>query len=243
MKCVILVTTLVLLATRCVAQSFSYGITLGGDLGNESDGVRSFEYGNAWFYSHNEIEPGGGTLYSELGLIGGFEFDYRFSTNFALSGSALFDQKGVDLNYIYTTEASPDPIATTNQYITLDYLEIPVLVKWEPFPEGAGAFLFAGPSIGFLLSGKSELSLHIQNEDNDAISLTQINQPSVSAVAGVGFGFDLAAKLRCELSAAYAWGLTNDSFRESPNDPSHDPAYTAMATDVRVTATVLFPGW
>ncbi len=241
MKCVILVAALVLLATRCGAQSFSYGITLGGDLGNESDGVRSFEYGNTWFYSHHEIEPGGGTLYSELGLVGGFEVDYRFSSNFGLRGSALFDQKGVRLNYIYTTEASPTPIATITQDITLDYLEIPVLVKWQPFSEGTGAFLFAGPSLGFLISGKSQLSLHVANESNNAIALTQ-KQPSVSAVAGIGFGFDLAAKLRCEISVAYAWGLTNDSFSESPNDPSRDPVYSAKSGDIRLTATVLFPG-
>jgi Outer membrane protein beta-barrel domain len=243
MKCVILVTILVLLAARCGAQGFSYGITLGGDLGNESDGVRSFEYGNTWFYSHHEIEPGGGTFYSELGFVGGFEFDYRFSSNVAVSGSALFDQKGVGLNFIYTTESSPAPIATAMQDITLDYLEIPVLAKWEPFSEGAGAFLFAGPSVGFLLSGKSQLSLHVANEANNAIPLTQ-KDPSVSAVAGIGFGFDLAAKLRCEISVAYAWSLTNDSFSEPQSEPYYrDPVYSATAGDVRATVTVLFPGW
>ncbi len=241
MKCVILVTALVLLATRCGAQSFSYGVTVGGDLGSESDGVQSFEYGSTWFYSHNEIEPGGGTLYAVLGLIGGLECDYRVSTNFALSGSALFDQKGVGLNYIYTTESSPAPIATTDQTNTLDYLEIPVLVKWEPFSEGSGPFLFAGPSVGFLLSGKSQLSLHVANEPNNSISLTQ-KDPSVSAVAGVGFAFDLAGKIRCEIRAAYAWGLTNDAFSEPTDEPYYrDPVYSATATDVRVTATVLFP--
>jgi hypothetical protein len=243
MKCVIAVTMLLLLATRCGAQSFYYGITVGGDVGNESDGVRSFEFGSAWFYDHNEIEPGGGTLYAVLGLIGGIEFDYRFSTNVALSGSALFDQKGVGLQYIYTSESSPTPLATTTQSITLDYLEIPVLVKWEPFSKGAGAFLFAGPSFGLLLSGSTELSLHVENEPSPSIPLTQKDQPSVSAVAGVGFGFDLAPKLRCEISAAYAWGLTNDSFSEPADEPSYrDPVYSAKATDIRLTATVLFPG-
>lgn len=242
MKCVLLVTVLVLLATRCEAQRFYYGITLGGDLGNESDGARSFEYGNSWFYSHNEIEPGGGTLYSELGLIAGFEADYRLSNSFALSGSALFDQKGVGLNYIYTTEASPDPIATTHQDNTLDYLEIPVLVKWKPFAEAAGIFLFAGPSVGFLLSGKAVLSLQIAGEGNPSIPLTQKN-PSVSAVAGIGFGFDLSEKMRCEIRAAYAWGLTNDSFSEATSEPYYrDPVYSATASDIRLTATVLFPG-
>jgi hypothetical protein len=244
MKCAILVTTLVLLAARCGAQRFSYGITVGGDLGSESDGVQSFEYGDTWFYSHHEIEPGGGgTLYPELGLIAGFEADYRLSNSVALSGSALFDQKGVGLNFIYTTESSPEPISTAREDITLDYLEIPVLMKWEPFASSAGPFLFAGPSVGFLLSGKAGLSLHVANEPSPSIALTQ-KDPSVSAVAGIGVAVALDAKIRCEIRAAYVWGLTNDSFSEPPSEPYYrDPVYRATATDVRVTATVLFPGW
>ena len=233
--------TLVLLASRCEAQSFYYGITLGGDIGNESDGVRSFEYANTWFYDQHKIGPGD-SRGTKAGLIGGFSFDYKLTNTFVLSGSALFDQKGVSLSYIYTTESSPTPISTTTEDITLDYLEIPLLVKWQPFAEEAGAFLFAGPSVGFLLSGKSQLSLHVANESNIAISLTQKKQPSVSAVAGIGFGFDLASKLRCEIRAAYAWGLTNDSFSEPANEPSYrDPVYSATASDIRLTATVLFP--
>ncbi|HET6400699.1 MAG TPA: porin family protein [Candidatus Kapabacteria bacterium] len=218
------------------AQHLYLGARVGADLGTETDGVGSFEIGNGYYYGQHKIDPGA-SRFMELGFIGGFELDYRLS-HFALSGSVLYDQKGVGLIYNYTTEASPTPIARDTDDITLNYLEIPLLVKWNPNATNAGLFLFAGPSFGFLLSGHHPI---IRNESGNSKELFQSDPPSISAIAGLGFSVDLSSRATLFFDAAYAMGLTNDSFGQVGLGYSGEVLYSAKSQDIRVAAGILFP--
>ncbi len=206
---------------RVDTTNFYYGITFGGDLGTETDGV----------YALEGQFPGSKSEQSmRLGFAGGFQFDYVLNQSWTFSAGVLYDQKGTDLTFLTSREGGgaysgiPD---TTD--VTLNYLEIPLLVKWTP----GTVFFFAGPSIGFLLSGTAQ-NLSAVIPFNTSTPLFQVHQPSISAIAGVGLSFRLWNR-PANLSASYDYGITNDGFNRGE-------LYNASSRDIRLMMSILFWG-
>jgi hypothetical protein len=78
------------------------------------------------------------------GLIAGGQLDVWFNDHVALSTGLLLDQKG--------WRVESDNPGNYNNY-TLDYLEIPIFLKVAFGTGNFQPYLFAGPSIGFMVLG------------------------------------------------------------------------------------------
>jgi len=78
-----------------------------------------------------------------LGVALGGYGTFTVNEAFAIQPEVLYSQKGSKEGDVY---------------FNLSYLDIPVLAKWTPAVQGeVKPFLFAGPSIGLLLSAEAEM--------------------------------------------------------------------------------------
>ena len=176
-------------------------------------------------------------------LLAGGEFDYWFSNSWALSIQLLYDEKGAHADKLYfTTEESPDINYGTGDWTTT-YLEIPLLVKVRFGNDAIRPYLFAGPSIGYLLSNTLRLQatggMNIPNElgvtyqvDTTGSTTDYTNKIDVSLVAGAGISWKLVQGSEFFLDASYAFGLTNSD---------QESGISVYSRDIRLAAGVLFP--
>jgi hypothetical protein len=208
------------------------GVRVGADLGDETDGVNSLEFGQRGQTGQSNYH------FMEVGILAGGQLDYWFADSWALSVGLLYDQKGAGLNFHYNNGEGEYPDIMD---VTLDYLEIPILLKAKFGSGNLKPYMFAGPSVGVLLSGKETNSPVIQNESGFNVPLYQKNQPSISAVAGLGLSFDLGSGAYLFFDAAYAWGLTDDSFGQVGTGYSGETLYKAASRDIRIAAGIMFP--
>jgi Outer membrane protein beta-barrel domain len=174
------------------------------------------------------------------GLLAGGQFDYWFDKSWAISIQLLYDKKGAhsDWNDHYGSHAD----------WTISYIEVPILAKLS-FGNGAvRPYIFAGPSIGFLLSNIEKLHTYgstsipdgagvgypIDTTANITDSTAKID---LSIVAGLGISINLPSGPQLYLDAAYAFGLINT------DNYSWDKAYGiyVYSRDIRIAAGVLFP--
>jgi hypothetical protein len=187
--------------------------------------------------------PSGGTISARTLFLAGVQIDYPISNSWALSIQLLYDQKGAHADkYYFTTEESPDINYGTGDWSTT-YLEIPLLVKVSFGNDAIRPYLFAGPSIGYLLSSTVRLQatggMSIPNElgvtyqvDTTLSTTDYTNKIDVSVVAGAGISWKLVQGSEFFLDASYAFGLT------SSNQESDVSIYSR---DIRLAAGVLFP--
>lgn len=83
-------------------------------------------------------------LDSRIGFIGGGYLTYGLNRQFSIQPEILYVLKGAEKDVFLFTA-----------YWQIDYLEIPVLVKFDIVPEGpAHPNLFAGPALDILMSSK-----------------------------------------------------------------------------------------
>ena len=98
-------------------------------------------------------------------------------------------------------------------------------------------YLFAGPSVGFLLSARWDQKIQAYYGNADTlISLTNYFKTiDISIVGGIGLTYDLKYGMQIFLSAGYAAGLTDLQ--------KNDNAFKAGAIssrDVRILTGVMF---
>lgn len=96
----------------------------------------------------NLLQANGGTQ----NVITGFHFmgfgEYRFNDKFSIQPGVSYSRQGAETDEIYVSEFD----ATTKFKMTLDYVNIPILVKYYV----AGGFsVEAGPQLGILTSAKA----------------------------------------------------------------------------------------
>ncbi len=214
------------IASAAHAQQMMIGVRGGANFANE-----------AW------NDPGNTQSVSvKPGVIGGAEFDYALDRFLAISFDVLYDQKGA---YYRSTDGiyNQDSAAWTT-----GYLEVPLLAKVS-FGRGAiNPYLFAGSSIGFLLSNVEKLHTYrstfvpdgvgglypVDTTADIADSTTKID---FSIVAGAGISFRFPTGPVLFFDAAYAYGLTNiDNYY-------WDKIYgiSMFSRDIRLAAGILFP--
>jgi hypothetical protein len=127
-------------------------------------------------------------LDSRVGFIGGGYITYNLSREFAIQPEILYVNKGAakDLILINATWA-------------IDYLEVPVLLKFDIVPNGpAHPNLFVGPAMSILLSSK----FHVLNYDFD------VSDGMKTMDFGLVFGGGLDYKHVC-FDVRYTLGLAN----------------------------------
>ena len=120
----------------------------------------------------------GQSLDSKTGFAGGLFFTYQFSNMFAIQPEAYYTMKGATYS-----ESGADLT------ITLDYIEVPVLVKFIIPIEGSAIkpSIFAGPSIGFNMTAKSKIEFDGESQENDFKDDTKSTEFSLAFGGGVGF--------------------------------------------------------
>lgn len=172
------------------------------------------------------------TVGSRTGFLIGGQLDYWFSPNWALSAQALYDQKGDQL-----TGYSPDNGYPETDNFQLNYLEVPVLAKVAFSAGSVKPYLFAGPSIGFLLSATDEQVQSSLGSDQTFDVSQSFNSLDLSLLFGGGVSFDLGSGgTQLFADAGYALGLVNVE-----NTTVTGVSETLASRDVRIAAGVLFP--
>jgi hypothetical protein len=127
-------------------------------------------------------------LDSRVGFTGGAFLTYAFSRQFAVQPEVLYVSKGAEKGiFIFTA------------YWSIDYIEVPVLLKFDLAPMGpAHPNLFAGPAMSILLN--SEIGGF--NESFD------VADGMKSVDAGIVFGGGIDYK-RVTFDIRYTLGLSN----------------------------------
>jgi len=127
-------------------------------------------------------------LDSRVGFSGGAFLTYALSRQFAVQPEILYVSKGASKDFFFF-----------NAHWNLDYLEIPVLLKFNLMPEGKlQPSLYAGPALDVLMASK----FHIIDETYDIKDYTK------SMDFGLVFGAGLDYK-HITFDVRYALGLTN----------------------------------
>lgn len=106
---------------------------------------------------------------SKTGFVGGLYFSLPVGTSIAIEPEVLYAMKGSHFDAV-------------NIDFSNDYIEIPVLVKYNFKPAG-GPYLLAGPAVGFSVSCN-------ESDDTDEISCEDAGLKTLTTFGGViGIGF------------------------------------------------------
>lgn len=202
-------------SSRAFAQSgLDYGVRAGVDIGTE------------------HITPlDGTTISSKVGFVGGGQLDYWFNNMWAFSAQLLFDQKGAaasqSFDFLGTTISSTGTL-------TANYIELPITIKVR-FGDGAfRPYIYAGPTIGILLSASSRSSANGQDSTSDVKS--EFTSTDFGVVGGVGVTYEVSEHTAIFLDAGYEYGISNVA-NNSQNSGSNG---TANSRDIRIMAGILF---
>jgi len=131
----------------------------------------------------------GESLDSKTGLNLGIFFMYQFSNMFAIQPEAYYSMKGA------TYKEGGGELT-----ITLDYIEVPLLLKLIIPVEGSNIrpSIFAGPAIGFNTTSKLKVEFDDESEEVDMKDDTKSTDFSLVFGGGLGFmvgnnelGFDI----------------------------------------------------
>ena len=126
---------------------------------------------------------------SRIGFSGGFFVGIRVTPNFLIQPEVLYTQKGAKYD-----------VGGAEFTIKLDYVEVPVLFKGRFGSGGVKPSVFAGPAVGFKVSGKSAF-------DGEEEDLEEAKGTEFGIVFGAGL--DLAAGSGAfTIDARYTLGLT-----------------------------------
>jgi opacity protein-like surface antigen len=177
MKNVILTVVMVLLlGVAASAQQATVGVTGKGlKLGFGIANINT---------DYNELDE---FLDSRMGFSGGAFLTYSLSRQIAVQPEIL-----------YVTKGAAKDIFFFNAHLNLDYLEIPVLLKFDFVPDGKlRPNLYAGPALDVLLASK----FHIIDETYDIKDYTK--GMDFSLVFGGGFDYN-----RVTFDIRYTLGLT-----------------------------------
>lgn len=126
-------------------------------------------------------------------------------TGFMLGGFALVDLEGPltlqpELTYIQKGATDPDSDLTTK----LDYIEVPVLVKFQlPVTGPVSPNLFGGPTLGFNVTSE------VENDDGDTQNIDDTNGAEFGLALGGGIDFGLVGTGTLMVDVRYELGLTS----------------------------------
>jgi outer membrane protein with beta-barrel domain len=157
----------VLAAGRVSAQNFDLGVEAGANFSN--------------FIGSAVSQLGNTANNSKLGFVGGGYLCLNFGNSFGIRPEVLYEQKGAAISGTSTTTE-------------LDYIEIPVLLKFGLGTPGFNPSILLGPSFAWNTLAK----------DANGNSINNINSSDVGLVGGVEV--DISKFL---ISGRYELGLDN----------------------------------
>jgi len=142
---------------------------------------------------------------SRTGFIGGLFVGIPVGSNFVIEPGALYSMKGGSDSYV--DFGSPE----TDNY-DLDYIEIPILVRYNTRPDG-GFYIFAGPSVSINVGCNLQVDYDGVDVFDDKCSAVKdatdgdwdiSAQTVISGTAGVGF-----SNGRVGIEGRYGWDWGN----------------------------------
>ncbi len=139
----------------------------------------------------------GESLDSRTGFNGGIFFMYQFSDLFAIQPEAYYTMKGATLS-----------INSVDLTISLDYIEVPVLLKLVIPVKGSNIrpSIFAGPSVGFNTTAKVKVEADGESEEEDIKE--DVKSTDFGLVFGGGIGF-MVGKNELGFDIRYILGLSS----------------------------------
>ena len=212
------------LAPKIYAQMTMIGVRTGVNLANE-------KYENL---------ANGESISMRALFLAGAQVDYQVTNSLAISLQLLYDQKGT-----HAEMAGGETVGTADW--TISYLEVPILAKIYLGNNIVRPYLFAGPSIGFLLRNTEKIHTYCcyipfgvgasYSKDTVANITDSTSKFDFSLIAGVGISTTLDSGLELFLDAGYAFGLMNINNYNA--DKGKD--YYIYSRDIRIAAGILFP--
>ena len=208
--------------------------------------------GGANFANETSITPPANATTSIVtGGIGGLEIELWFDNSWAISAGVLYDQKGVGEQYANSAQNREigNIIYSGNDNFSMNYIEVPVLLKYTLGRGSVRPYLAAGPSIGSLLSANEAVSGTIAPISNLKSDLkSDLQSIDLSVYGAVGLVDQIYHGPILSFEVGYAAGMSK-IFKVSPTrfvisqtpstdgtrfpDPI-DPS-TAKSGDFRVT--------
>ncbi len=184
-------------------------------------------------------ELGGFDQESINALLFGALAEIRLSNNLAIQPEVNFIQKGTKL---VAEEKAPVPLKVEGT-TTLNYLEVPLLLKVGT-GFGVGRFdLLLGPSFGYALNGKRELKATVagrtetEKEDVD-FEKDEIARTDVGAQVGASLGLGLGSSARLFVDGRYLLGFSNLDQHEHGGGNKEE--HTVRNRGIALTAGLLF---
>jgi len=136
---------------------------------------------------------------TKTGFAAGVFFMYQFSTMFAIQPEIYYTMKGA-------TEKQSISGVTVDFTYTLDYIEIPLLLKLLIPIQGSSInpAIFAGPAIGINTTAKFKAEAQGQTLEED---LEDVKSTDIGLVVGAGIGFPVGEN-ELGFDLRYILGLT-----------------------------------
>ena len=184
-----LVLALLLPGSDLFAQNgYSYGFRIGVNMADiqVEDGESSESYGN-------RFGP----------AIGAF-VNIPLNRNFSVRPELWYLRKGAQASFDFSFLG--EDLSFESSFL-FDYIEVPVLLSYTPSTGGNTVpNLFAGPSVGFLMSAKFKLEAAGESESTDIKS--SLKSTDISLIFGGGLDFGLGSRTLA-VDIRYMLGLSN----------------------------------
>ena len=159
------------------------------------------------------LRGGGSAFDSKLGALGGGFAVYDFSTEFGLETGLLFTMKGAKV-------LKGSPTGTVESFLILDYLEVPVLLRWNiPTGTTTRSHLYAGPTLAFRVSSRNRT-------ETETTDLKDVQGLDSGVAIGGSVDFPLNPG-RLVVDLRYGIGLT-DAFGDQARNYKND-VFSIMA--------------
>jgi len=195
-----------------------------------------FRAGTSIASENFDAPPGGATTGLKFGITGGLDFEHWFGETWGVSAGLLYKQSGVNEQYASSSSARGTAGHDTsgNDNFTLNYLEIPVLLKMAFGFGSVRPFLFAGPSFGFLSSASEATDGNITPVSNLKSDLQNM-EISIYFGGGVMGRMDRGPAILFD--AGYETGLTK-VFKTEPVRQFSSPYNLSSAISNEIIVTI-----
>lgn len=174
--------------------------------------------------------PAGFELSSRTAIGFGGIVEIGLSDPIYLQTEPRYIQKGADLKFTFTAFGETFTGSGTGRF---NYVEIPVSLKAKFDAGTVTPYLFAGPTLSFLLSAEREFESQGQKETINIKD--EIESTEFSLDFGGGIAYPIAPKMSLTMDVRYTLGLTNIAKLREPNDK-----ITWKSRDVKLLVGALF---
>lgn len=168
------------------------------------------EWGAKGGLNLSHLRGSSGLFESKYGAVFGAFGVYDFAPEFGVEVDGLFTMKGSKASG-QSVDANGNPIGVTEAFLILDYLEFPILARFNVPSQGeVRPHIYAGPTLAFKLSARATYSQFPSQTLSAARTLD----------SGLAFGASadfLMGERKLVIDGRYGLGLTNAFSWQGPD--------------------------